>query len=50
MSDIRENSTRVEFKEKDNTKNDNDLNPIEYIEKYYPETSDEFLRLQNLLH
>ena len=46
MSDIRENSTRVEFKEKDNTKNDNDLNPIEYIEKYYPETSDEFLRLQ----
>ena len=46
MSDIRENSRKVEFVEKDNTKTDDDLNPIEYIEKYYPETSAEFLKLQ----
>ena len=37
---------RVDFKEIDNTKKDDDLSPIEYIEKHYPRTADEFKRIQ----
>tara|TARA_B100000073_G_C23737881_1_gene572829 strand:+ start:327 stop:740 length:414 start_codon:yes stop_codon:yes gene_type:complete len=37
---------KVSFKEKDNTKKDEDMSPIEYIEKHYPETAKEFQRLQ----
>ena len=36
----------VKFAEKDMTKNDTDLDPIEYIEKHYPETAKEFQKLQ----
>jgi len=37
---------RVSFREKDMTKKNEDLNPIEFIEKTYPETAKEFQRLQ----
>ena len=37
---------RVSFREKDMTKKDDDLAPIEFIEKNYPETAKEFQRLQ----
>ena len=37
---------RVDFKETDNTKKDDDLSPIEYIEKHYPDTADEFKSIQ----
>ena len=37
---------KVTFREKDNTKNEEDMNPIEFIEKTYPETAKEFQRIQ----
>ena len=37
---------RVEFQEKDMTKEDTDLTPIEFIERHYPETAEEFKRIQ----
>ena len=36
----------ITYREKDLTKKDDDLNPIEFIERHYPETSREFLRIQ----
>ena len=36
----------VYFSEKDMTKKDGDLTPVEFIEKHYPETAKEFQRLQ----
>ena len=36
----------VTYREQDLTKKDNDLTPIEFIEKHYPETSNEFKKIQ----
>tara|TARA_B100000287_G_C20306229_1_gene651953 strand:+ start:239 stop:622 length:384 start_codon:yes stop_codon:yes gene_type:complete len=36
----------VTYREKDMTKRDEDLTPIEFIEKYYPETANEFKEIQ----
>ena len=38
---------KIITKEKDMTKRDEDLNPIEFIEKHYPETSKEFKQIQD---
>ena len=48
METIRESRKKVKvtFREKDNTKNKEDMSPIEFIEKTYPETAKEFQRLQ----
>jgi len=37
---------RVDFKETDNTKHDDEVDVIKYIEETYPETAAEFQRLQ----
>ena len=37
----------IKFGEKDMTKNDDDLTPVEFIEKYYPETANEFKMIQD---
>ena len=36
----------IKFGEKDMTENDDDLTPVEFIEKEYPETAKEFKRIQ----
>ena len=43
---IKDKPSKVKFGEVDMTKNDNDLTPIEFIEKHYPETSKEFKMIQ----
>ena len=43
---IKDKPKKVKFGEVDMTKNDDDLTPIEFIEKHYPETSQEFKRIQ----
>ena len=37
---------KVKFGETDMTKNNDDLNPMEFIEKHYPETAMEFQKIQ----
>jgi hypothetical protein len=37
---------KVKFGETDMTKNNDDLNPMEFIEKHYPETAKEFQKIQ----
>ena len=37
---------KVKLNEKDLTKSNDDLNPIEFIEQHYPETSNEFKKIQ----
>ena len=46
MTKMIKDRPRVDFKEIDNTKKDDDLTPIEYIERHYPETADEFKQIQ----
>ena len=36
----------VTYREQDLTKKDDDLTPIEFIEKHYPETANEFKQIQ----
>ena len=43
---IIKDKSKVYFSEKDMTKKDGDLTPVEFIEKHYPETAKEFQRLQ----
>ena len=44
---IKDKPRKVTFGEVDMTKKDDDLTPIEFIEKHYPETSKEFKRIQD---
>ena len=44
---IKDKPKKVKFGEKDMTKKNEDLNPIEFIEKHYPGTADEFKRIQD---
>ena len=43
---IKDKPKKVTFGETDRTKKDDDLTPVEFIEKHYPETSEEFLKIQ----
>ena len=43
---IKDKPSKVKFSEKDMTKKDDDLTPIEFIEKHYPETAKEFQKIQ----
>tara|TARA_B100000287_G_scaffold12181_1_gene12476 strand:- start:1233 stop:1652 length:420 start_codon:yes stop_codon:yes gene_type:complete len=45
---IKESTKKVNitFNEKDMTKSDDDLTPIEFIEKHYPDTAKEFQQIQ----
>ena len=43
---IIKDKSKVYFSEKDMTKKDGDLTPVEFIEKHYPETAKEFQEIQ----
>ena len=43
---IKDKPKKVKFGEKDMTKKDVDMTPIEFIEKHYPETAKEFQKIQ----
>tara|TARA_B100000287_G_scaffold331161_1_gene315980 strand:+ start:426 stop:836 length:411 start_codon:yes stop_codon:yes gene_type:complete len=43
---IKDKPKKVKFGEKDMTKKDVDMTPIEFIEKHYPETAKEFKEIQ----
>tara|TARA_B100000287_G_scaffold266588_1_gene250741 strand:+ start:90 stop:500 length:411 start_codon:yes stop_codon:yes gene_type:complete len=48
MKIIKDKPNKVKFLgEKDMTKKDKDLSPIEFIEKHYPETAKEFKQIQD---
>ena len=44
---IKDKPSKIKFGETDMTKKDGDLTPIEFIEKHYPGTADEFKRIQD---
>ena len=43
---ILKDKPRIDFTETDNTKHDDDLTPIEFVEKHYTEMTNEFKTIQ----